>query len=197
MSSPPWRLRPPQVSCPSCHCSLVPGVRCSLIMWAQACLIVQNTQGESLHRAVVTCACRALTVVIAALSCSSTRRDGLSWRQAFVQAWVPLEAGTVLSAVRLTGTCLSVAGAFTMPPATAEVALQPDIHGSSAAGSFVVCAAVECTADELSDATAAAADAVPNDCPGDCSGAGSCAVASGTCDCMLGALGASCAESTR
>ena len=84
------------------------------------------------------------------------------------------------------------AGTFTLPPATAQVSIQPEVNGASAGGTFVVCASATCTDSEVAAGEAGATSAPPSACPEDCNGAGTCAVDTGVCDCFLGFSGPAC-----
>lgn len=99
-------------------------------------------------------------------------------------SYLHLPAGT--SSVTVYAIAASV-GRFVLPPILAFADDQPELRGSSAAGTFIVCA--DCT-----EPTYGEIQPPPKPCPNDCSGNGVCDLRSGACVCNTGFAGADCSQ---
>ncbi|KAG2452414.1 hypothetical protein HYH02_002657 [Chlamydomonas schloesseri] len=100
-------------------------------------------------------------------------------------SYASLRAGT--STVTIKAVAAS-AGNFVLPPIRAWAEAQPELMGTTAGSSFVVCS--DCSAP-----TPATPPAAPVPCPAlDCSGNGVCNLANGTCECDAGWTGKVCGK---
>ncbi|KXZ55787.1 hypothetical protein GPECTOR_2g1337 [Gonium pectorale] len=99
-------------------------------------------------------------------------------------SYAGLSAGTSTVTIRAVA---ATAGTFVLPPVRAFAELQPELMGSTAAGSVTICA--DCTAP-----TYGTAAPPPNACPADCNGNGVCNLKTGRCRCDPGYTRSDCSR---